>query len=252
MTYSPRPRLILRQRMANAGVHKAVLVQYSSVHGYDNAYVLDTARSFPDRFVAVCTLDPRLPDAPAQLTECTTRGAAGLRMRAATRTDTLDWLTCETLWQRTADLCLPVCVHFMERNQSDGVRLLPDVLAQFPTVPVVLDHVGNPSWRDGPPEFGLGPLVRLDRFDSLYLKFTTLNLERLEAAHVEPSAVLERLIGAFGARRIMWGSDAPNTPGDYTQMLQRMRLALSDVTDDDRCWILGGTTLHLYPRLAAA
>jgi L-fuconolactonase len=215
--------------------------------------VLDTARSFPDRFVAVCTLDPRVPDAPAQLTECVNNGAAGLRMRASTRTGPLDWLTSEALWQRAADLRLPVCVHFMEHNQAEGVRLLPDLLARFPTVPVVLDHVGNPPWRDGPPEYGLAPLLRLACFENLYLKFATLNLVRLEAAQVEPRVALEHLIGAFGASRIMWGSDAPNTPGDYAQMLVRIRVALSGVTDDEqRCWILGGTALRLYPRLAAA
>ena len=64
-------------RMEKAGVDRAVLVQYSSAHGYDNRYVLATAQQHPDRFVAVCTLDGLRPEAPEQLSECVRRGAVG-------------------------------------------------------------------------------------------------------------------------------------------------------------------------------
>lgn len=238
----------LLQRMDQAAVDRAVLVQYSSAHGYDNRYVLATARQHADRFVAVCTLDGLQPDAPEQLTECVRQGAAGLRIRA--RDNALDWLTCEPLWQRAADLQVPVCVHFMENVQAEGLKLLPALLAQFPTVAVVLDHAGNPPWREGPPTYGMQPVLELARFEQLTIKFATINLERLHAAAVEPRIALEHLIGAFGANRLMWGSDAPNTPGDYGDMLNWMRSAMSTLAETDRAWILAGTALRVYPKLA--
>jgi L-fuconolactonase len=240
----------LLHRMETAGVDGAVLVQYSSAHGYDNRYVLATATEHPGRFVAVCTLDGLQPDAPAQLSECVQQGAAGLRIRARGRDTALDWLTCEPLWQRAAELHVPVCAHFMESVQAEGLKLLPSLLEQFPTVPVVLDHAGNPPWREGPPSYGLQPVLNLARFEQLTIKFATINLERLHIAQVDPQIALEHLVEGFGANRVMWGSDAPNTPGDYGQMLNWMRLAMAELSEADREWILAGTALRVYPKLA--
>jgi L-fuconolactonase len=237
----------LLRRMQAAGVDRAVLVQYSSAHGFDNRYVLATARQHPERFVAVCTIDGRREDAPDQLTACVRDGASGLRIRATGREGPLDWLTCEPLWQQAARLHIPVCVHFMENVQAEGLRLLPSLLEQFPRVSVVLDHVGNPPWGEGPPDYGLRPVLALARFEQLTLKFATINLERLHVAGVEPHVALERLVDAFGARRIMWGSDTPNTPGEYSDMLAWMRSALSTLSEADRAWILADTALRIYP-----
>jgi predicted TIM-barrel fold metal-dependent hydrolase len=237
-------------RMQTAGVDRAVLVQYSSVHGYDNRYVLATASQYPDRFVAVCTVDGLQPDAPEQLSACVAEGTAGVRLRAPGRDRALNWLTCEPVWQRAAELLVPVCVHFTESVQAEGLSLLPTLLAQFPSVAVVLDHAGNPPWREGPPDYGLRSVLDLARFEQLHIKFATINLERLRAANVEPRVPLERLVGGFTAERLMWGSDAPNTPGDYAGMLGWMRQSISTLDESDQAWILGGTALRVYPGLA--
>jgi L-fuconolactonase len=240
----------LLQHMPRAGVDQAVLVQYSSAHGYANEYVLDSAVRYPDRFVAVCALDGLLPKAADELTVLVQeRGASGVRLRAPQREGPLDWLRCEPLWQRAAQLDVPLAVHFTETSQAEGLAVLPELLHEFPRVRVVLDHVGNPPWREGPPEFGLGRVLDLARFDRLYLKLSTVNLLRLESAGVEPRPIVRRLIDAFGARRIMWGSDAPNTPGDYTQMVQRMCAALADVSEEDQRWIWADTARDVYPGL---
>jgi len=147
-------------------------------------------------------------------------------------------------------LHVPVCVHFMENVQAEGLKLLPELLARFPTVRVVLDHAGNPPWREGPPTYGLQPVLDLARFEQLNIKFATINLERLHIAHVEPSIALEQLVGGFGANRLMWGSDAPNTPGDYAEVVNWMRSALGRLSETDRDWILAGTALRVYPKLA--
>jgi L-fuconolactonase len=241
----------LRKRMAQAGVAQAVLVQYSSAHGFDNTYVLDSAAAEPEKFVAVCTIDGRESDAPARLSDCVGRGAAGVRVRAPGRDGPLDWLDCDPLLQRAMELDVPVAIHFMENVQAEGLTRLPGILRNFPTLRIVLDHVGNPPWREGPPHYGLNPVLELARFERLYLKFATINLERLHHADVDPQLAIERLIAAYSARRIMWGSDAPNTPGNYTDMVQWMLAALANLADGDRQWIMGETALDIYPRLAA-
>jgi L-fuconolactonase len=242
---------LLLERMALAGVDQAVLVQYSSVHGYDNGYVLDVAQRYPSRFAAVCTLDGRAPGAPDQLTTLVRdHGAAGLRIRAPARSGPFDWLECEPLWRRAVDLDLPMCVHLMPHDSATGLPVLVEILSRFQDATVVLDHVANPPWRPDPPDFGLDSVLPLARFERVIIKFATLNLERLEAAHVEPGPVLRRLVEVFGADRVMWGSDAPNTPGEYAEMLLRMRTAISDLSIVDQGAVLARTAQSVYPRLA--
>jgi predicted TIM-barrel fold metal-dependent hydrolase len=240
---------LLLSRMESAGVEQAVLVQYASVHGFDNRYVLDTARRHPERFVAVCTLDGRLPSAPDDLNAVVQQGAAGLRLRAPGRQGPLDWLTCDPLWMRAADLDVPICVHFMPDAHAAGMPLLLDLLNRFPGVAVVLDHVGNPPWDNAAADLGLDLVLRLAEFPRVFIKFASVNLERLEHARVAPKTAIDRLVDAFGADRIMWGSDAPNTPGDYSDMLRRMRAAIAHLSEQDQEWILGGTARAAYPKL---
>jgi hypothetical protein len=48
----------------------------------------------------------------------------------------------------------------------------------------------------------------------------------------------------------MWGSDAPNTPGDYGDMLSWMRSAMTKISETEQYWLLAGTALRVYPKLA--
>src|SRR5262245_14685783 len=52
--------------MDEAGVARAVYVQPWFYH-WDNSYMVACLRRFPDRFRAVCVVDPRGPEAPAAL-----------------------------------------------------------------------------------------------------------------------------------------------------------------------------------------
>jgi predicted TIM-barrel fold metal-dependent hydrolase len=54
---------------------------------------------------------------------------------------------------------------------------------------------------------------------------------------------------AFGAHRLMWGSDLTRLPCSYAECLDHMRRELPFLTDDDRALVLGGTaeTLLRWP-----
>jgi predicted TIM-barrel fold metal-dependent hydrolase len=200
--------------------------------------------------VAVCTIDPLAPDAPERLAYWVReRGAVGVRFRAPDRQGPLDWVTSEPAWQAAAELGIPVCVHFMQNAQAEGLPLLRRMLERFPDTNVVLDHAGNPPWTAGPPLYGTEPVRELARFPRLYIKFATINLERLEAAHVPAHTGLALLLEAYGPGRIMWGSDMPNTPGNYADMVRLMQDAMSGLSETDQAQIMGHTALAVYPQL---
>jgi L-fuconolactonase len=63
---------------------------------------------------------------------------------------------------------------------------------------------------------------------------------------------LEQALGAFGSRRIMWGSDYPPVSaregyGNALRFPMERFAAMPGVTDEDREWIFGGTALAVFP-----
>jgi predicted TIM-barrel fold metal-dependent hydrolase len=235
--------------MDASGVDQAVLVQYASVHGYDCRYVMDTVAAHPQRFVAVCAIDPVADDAQAMMTHWVKQGAAGLRIAAPGRDGGPQWVENEAIWRRASELGVPLCVHWMVATQAAGLPLMRRMMERYPDVTVVLDHVANPAWGEGALQYGLGPVLAMSHL-KLVLKFATINLERLHAANVDAAAALRVILDTFGAERVIWGSDAPNTPGVYGDMVEMMERVLVSVSAAERASILGGTALRVYPSLA--
>ncbi|MGH2370434.1 MAG: amidohydrolase family protein, partial [Chloroflexota bacterium] len=58
----------------------------------------------------------------------------------------------------------------------------------------------------------------------------------------------QRVIEAFGPRRLMWGSNWPmRRPNPtYAERLEAVRLHLPGLTPGDRAWILGKTAATLW------
>jgi L-fuconolactonase len=239
----------LLERMDAAGVSRAVLVQFGAAHGYDNRYVLDSADEHPERLVAVCALDGQNESVAELLSKCLACGAVGVRLRAPDRGPALDWLECENVWRCAAELSVPVAIHLMTQHHVAGIALIKERMRQFPSLRVVLDHVGNPPWQADAIDLGLRAVSGLADAANFVVKFSSVNLNRLDAAHLNAGCVLSRLVQIFGAERIMWGSDAPNTPGDYSHLLQRMRAAATGLSSVEQALIFGGTAARVYPKL---
>ena len=55
---------------------------------------------------------------------------------------------------------------------------------------------------------------------------------------------------AFGASRIAWGSNFPNSVGTLCEILAAARKAFSFAKASDQDWIFGKTALTLYPILS--
>ena len=243
---------MLRARMDATGVSKAVLVQFSTVHGHDNTYVVDTAARHADRFVAVCVVDATDPQVADRLSGWADRGAAGFRLTTADRVVAPDWVLQPAVWERTIQLGLPLCVHFNLGNRDEGMPMLDQMLDRFgQDAVVVLDHAGNPPFHEGPPLYGMGPLMDMARHERLYIKFSTVNLRRLAEANVEVAPALRLLVDRFGANRVMWGSDSPNSPGDYGDLLRQIKDQVGSYSQSDQDWIMGGTAMKVYPGLRA-
>ncbi|MBI2887491.1 MAG: amidohydrolase [Chloroflexi bacterium] len=238
----------LLQRLEEAHVERAVLVQAISAYGYDNRYTAESAQRHADRCTSVCIIDPVAPGAADTLEQWVReRGMWGVRLFTATEPEAT-WLDDEAtfpVWQRAGALGIPVCVQ-MRAHQIPRLRR---VVERFPEVSVALDHLAGPRLEEGsstpPPE-----LLDLARYPNLHLKFSTVNLDALARARANTEDFFRRLIDAFGVRRLMWGSNYPATyDRPYGEMAELARRTFAFLSEDEREWLLGETALSLWPEL---
>jgi predicted TIM-barrel fold metal-dependent hydrolase len=243
----------LLARMDEAGIRQAVLVQATTAYGYDNSYVLDSRRRWPERFIAVGTVDPLRPGAAASLPGiCGDGELAGVRLFTSGSTVPTqgEWFAApETydFWEAAGKLGITVC---LQMRLGPATKQLVSVLERFP-VRVLLDHMGYPDIAASPAHAGR-EVADLAQHPGLYLKLTHRNLEWLSDAGTEAIHFLEPVLGAFGAGRIAWGSNYPAAEQALPELLDLGERVLDVIPAADREEIFARTARRLYPALGNA
>jgi predicted TIM-barrel fold metal-dependent hydrolase len=203
---------LFRDYMDEAGVEKAVFVQPWFYH-WDNTYMVRSLQRFPDRFRAVCVVDPRGPQAADALRRWHAEGVTGIRlrpMREGENPTTGPWFaTDETmpLWEAIAETGTIVCPLWA------GTELgrLPALLGRFPGVTVVVDHLNNPDPALGLDQPAFRALLALARLPQVHVKLSGFHHWcRERYPYRDGLPYVEALVRAFGANRCMWGSDFPH------------------------------------------
>jgi predicted TIM-barrel fold metal-dependent hydrolase len=140
---------------------------------------------------------------------------------------------------------LSICV----QTDATGIPATISLADRFTKVPIILDHFGRPDARGGPPYNAAAPLMGLAAHSNVYLKFTPVVLGRLKECKADVHAFIGKLVQEFGADRIAWGSNWPNSPGTLEQHVAAANAALASLSEPDRDAVLGGPALRLYPTL---
>jgi predicted TIM-barrel fold metal-dependent hydrolase len=232
-----------------AGVERAVLVQAHGAYGSDNTYVLDALTVAPDRFVAVVIVDPHDPDAPTRLRElAAVPGCAGVRLFGVGAGEPV-WFDGDAgmaLW----DVAIECDLRIVATLLTPELPRLATMLTRHPGLPVMLDHCGAPDLRDGPPFTDAGALFELVDHPGLHLKVTS---HVLEGAGPHARAFVELLVDRFGAERLVWGSDYPQTHDrPYAELLALGRESCAGLSAADQARVLGENALRLWPSLGAS
>ncbi|WP_261533748.1 amidohydrolase family protein [Burkholderia multivorans] len=248
-----RPNTVeaLISAMDEAGVAKAAVVHSSTTYGFDNSYVVDSCARFPDRLVAVGSVDMLGDDVASVIEKWVGSGLAGLRIFTGGSTKDFDPSELENpklfrAWEILAELKLPMCI-------QTGPIGLPQVrmLAQkFPRVNIVLDHLARPDVLDGPPYANAASLFAMADLPNVYLKLTPRIFGDVKKEKASAETFFPRVVEAFGAARLAWGSNFPTSPGTLTEILATAQDGLQCLSETDREWIFGKTALKLYPALA--
>jgi predicted TIM-barrel fold metal-dependent hydrolase len=82
------------------------------------------------------------------------------------------------------------------------------------------------------------------------LKVTPINVSPKSWGKGGPATFFGRVIDVFGASRIGWGSNFPNSVGTLAEILHAAGAAFSFAKESDQDWVFGKTAQMLYPVLA--
>jgi len=247
--YEPIEALL--EQMARSGVDQAILIQI--LGQYDNGYQVECLRRFPGRFASVVIVDTDQPDAPRALERLAEGGASGVRLRATVRSPGDDPLA---IWRAAERLGLAVSAPgSAEAFASDDFRQLVEAL---PRIKIVVEHYGGVQRPGAEPQPELRQRVyALARYRNVYIKIGGLGEiaqrampVRTPFPFVEPvPPIVEEIRAAFGAEKMMWGSDYPpvSQREGFGRALSYVRDRLAGASAAEQELIFGGTALAVFP-----
>jgi predicted TIM-barrel fold metal-dependent hydrolase len=237
--------------MDAAGVAKAAVVHSSTTYGFDNSYVVDGCNAYPDRLIAVGSVDVAAPDACAVIRDWVGRGLKGLRIFTGGSTKDFDPTELENpaaypAWELLGELGIPMCI----QTGPIGLPQVTDLAKRFANVNIILDHLGRPDVLDGPPYANAASLFELAAYPNIYLKLTPRIFGDVRKGAASAETFFPKVIAAFGADHCAWGSNFPTSPGTMREILLTAQEGLASLSDADREWVFGKTAARLYPALA--
>lgn len=254
--------------MDASGVTRACAVQRGHFYGYNNAYILDSARRFPDRMTPVLMVNGQDEGTLDYLRKVASEQPIGGIRLAAARIADLDtsWLNSPgtmKIWELAAELGTSVAVIVFARHLSFNLPALKMIADLFPSVNIVIDHAGLPhgsnyevKWTQengyplpylGAPDYGLIPELRnLRQCRNIFFKLTGINAERLRDEGISFAAFTRRFVNEFGADRVMWGSDVGQTKGAYGSFVADLRSMCEGLSGDEQAWLTHKTAEKVY------
>jgi L-fuconolactonase len=248
-----RPNTVeaLIEAMNEAGVAKAAVVHSSTTYGFDNSYVVDGCNRYKDRLIAVGSVDMLADDVPAVIKSWADKGLAGLRIFTGGSTKDFDPSELDNpksfkAWEMLAELNLPMCI----QTGPVGLPQVRMLAEKFPTVNIILDHLARPDVLDGPPYANAASLFEMRDLKNVYMKLTPRIFGDVKKEKASAETFFPRVVEAFGAQRLAWGSNFPTSTGTLGEILATAQQGLASLSDEDRAWIFGKTAQKLYPALS--
>lgn len=204
-----------------------------------HAYALEAARRHPDRIATLAWVDLTAPDAPDQVRAWRQNpGWIGLRYvclsdeeRSWPVDGTMDWL-----WPLAEELDIPVAL--------GGPALMPlvETLARrHPGLRITIDHLGFTGFTDDHRLIQHPDVLDWARFENVAVKLTGLP----DYAGGDPYPYLrlhehvDRLLEAYGPRRLFWGSDITRLPCTWRECVTVFTEHMPFLSGDDLRWVMG-------------
>jgi predicted TIM-barrel fold metal-dependent hydrolase len=228
-TYTPEPATVpeLKQVMRALGLDRVVVVQ-ASTYGTDNSCVIDSIRELGSGARGVAVIDDKTAD--ASLDDLHRGGVRGIRLSLGN----LGVTDLAAARQR-----LKVASDRMKSRKGWSALIsgtpatweaLRADLEGF-SVPIVIDHFGEPRVADGVGQPGFATVLSLVKSGKAYVKLSNTDTLAQQADLSDVTPFAKALISA-NPQRVVWGSAWPHPSAGAVPGRKPTDLALHRQTDD--------------------
>jgi predicted TIM-barrel fold metal-dependent hydrolase len=235
--YVPLEKLL--EQMEKSKIDKAVLIQYRAglepIGNTDNTYISLCTKKYPQKLVAVGIVDWTKKDALETLEYWVKEhGIQGVRLDGMAKSPGTNKYA---IWEKAAELGINVSVY-------GKLDQLGKIAEMFPNLKLHIEHLGMPN-NNG------DLVVGLAKYPNVSVKFSVSGLRAISKQkypHEDAHPFFKLIYDRFGSKRIMWGSDFPvclDYEG-YDKAIDFIRKQTPYLTDEDKEWILGKSTLKMW------
>ncbi len=237
---------MLLELMKANGVEKTVIIQVI-YYRWDNSYLASVLKQYPQYFRGVARVDPNDPKSPDHLAKLVhEQGFRGVRLSPGADASG-DWIKGDLmppLWKRCRDLKVPMTL-LVPPSRLPDIQTLAE---RFPDLTVVIDHMAD--CPVGQPD-KLEMLTALAKLPKVFVKIShAWSISKQPYPWLDAQENQKQIVKAFGAARVMWGTDWPvieNSHAQYAQALTQVRDDMKFLNEDDKAWILGKTVQRVWP-----
>lgn len=225
--------------LTRAGVSGALLLG-PTWEGSRNDYVLAAAGADPARFGAICRWTTDSPAEAERLADW--RSIAGMRAirMSLNRGDVSGVLTAARrsgFFAAAERFGVPLSVYAPGRYD-----LYRDLAEEYPGLKIAVDHAAVETSALPLPE-AVAPLAALAAYPNLAVKASALPCFLDPAVESRPypsiTEAVHRLVDAFGAERVFFGSDLSRLPVPYADLVDVFVNHLPGLTDAERALVCG-------------
>jgi predicted TIM-barrel fold metal-dependent hydrolase len=236
-----------------AGVGRVNLIQMS-FYEFDNSYMLDMIKLYPDRFVGTAIVDPLGADPAGAMRALLPWGVRAFRIVPGySKLPPERWLEppgYAAMFAAAAQTGQVLSCLIDPRAFAEVDRMC----TRFPDTPVIIDHLGRIGVTGTIADQDVDALCALAKHHRLLVKVGAFYaLGRKTPPYLDLAPLIQRVVAAFGARRCMWESDCPFqvVSHRYTDSIALVRDRLDFLSRDDRDWLLARTAeMALFRPLA--
>jgi predicted TIM-barrel fold metal-dependent hydrolase len=239
------PEDILRHAKGS-GVNRIVLIQMS-YYRFDNSYMLDVIRSDPKTFRGIAIVDWKSPDPDAKMRELKRQHVGGFRIYPA-GAPAGSWLDGEgfaKMFRCGAQERLAICPLI----DPEFLPALSKMCDKFPDTPVIVDHLARIGEKGTVRDEDVKSLCELARHKNVMVKVSAFYaLGAKKPPHLDLAPLIQRVYGAYGAKRLMWASDCPfqTVKETYEDSIALVRDKLDFLSAEDKEWILRKTAEEFF------
>ena len=261
--FESTPEFMLTQMNA-AGIDRCVL-QAGFSYGYMNDYNALAQREYPDRFVGLMHVDEPKADTPYWLAEVDRAhhklGLKGLHYHLQSFSrygfeTYLDDDRYDPFWTRIEDLDIPIFLELAaipnndEASYVELINRFDGLATRFPKIRWLLVMAGPINYfaRDGRWHFP-EPVAKAYARDNVWLElcYPISWGGTWDYPYPELQDLIKGLYDAFGAAKLIWGSDMPNVERfcTYKQSLDYVRRYCAFLSAGEKDMILGDNVAAL-------